>query len=158
MRLNAGFTMVELLVATGVVMLVLAGIGAGVTFSVRNTTFSKEKTLSVRYAQEAVEWLRNQRDVLGWTAFYEVVSADGIQFNYCLDTLPSNIDDFVAINAEDEPITSGNCDPVENTEYIRSVEVEVVSAEEIDVKATVGWMNGSEFKTTELNSVLKKWK
>jgi Tfp pilus assembly protein PilV len=52
----------EVLVAIGVSTLIVVAVVSLVTNSIRNTTFSKNKTLAARYAQDATEWLRGQRD------------------------------------------------------------------------------------------------
>lgn len=155
---GGGFTMVELLVATSVVIMVLSGIAAGVTFSIRNTTFSKEKVLSVRYAQEAIEWMRNKRDVMGWNAFHGALSADGVNFSYCLDGLPDTESGFAGLNTINGEADASNCDEISGTAYIRGVNVSVVSSTQVDVDVVVGWYNGSDYKTTNLSTILREWR
>ncbi len=62
--------------------------------SIGNTTFSREKTQAAKYTQEAVEWLRGQRDV-DWGVFRLKGSPSGT--NYWLQTL--------AWSASSSPIT-----------------------------------------------------
>ena len=57
-----GQSLFEVLVAIGVSTLIVVAIVSLVTNSIRNTTLSKNKTLAARYAQDATEWLRGQRD------------------------------------------------------------------------------------------------
>lgn len=86
---TAGFTVVELVVATAIVSMVLVTVTSGVTFSIKNSRYSQEKALSVRYAQESVEWVRSQRDILGWSAFVEEVGPATQATVLCLDTIDS---------------------------------------------------------------------
>lgn len=60
--MNRGQSLFEVLVAIGVSTLIVVAIVSLVTNSIRNTTFSKNKTLAARYVQDATEWLRGQRD------------------------------------------------------------------------------------------------
>ncbi len=81
-----GMSLFEIVLSIGVLTLVLAGIVSLATTSVRNSTFSKEKTLSSKYAQEASEWLRSERDI-DRTAFINRAGAVDVAVNYCLQTL-----------------------------------------------------------------------
>lgn len=81
-----GMSLFEIVLSIGVLTLVLVGIVSLATTSVRNSTFSKEKTLSSKYAQEASEWLRSERDI-DRTAFINRAGAVGVAVNYCLQTL-----------------------------------------------------------------------
>lgn len=57
-----GQSLFEVLVALTISVLVIVTLVSLVNTSIRNTTFSKNKTIASRYAQEATEWLRGQRD------------------------------------------------------------------------------------------------
>ena len=59
---SKGQSLFEVVMALAVVTMIIVGIVALASHSIRNTTFSRNKTLASRYAQEATEWLRGQRD------------------------------------------------------------------------------------------------
>lgn len=61
-KLEMGQSLFEVVVAIAISALVMVSVVALATLAVRNTTFSKNKTLASRYAEEALEWLRNERD------------------------------------------------------------------------------------------------
>lgn len=61
-RLNSGQSLFEVVLALGVITAITVGIVSLTVVSIRNTSFSKNKTLAGRYAQEATEWLRSERD------------------------------------------------------------------------------------------------
>lgn len=80
-----GQSMFEVVIAIFIMALVIVGVVILATNSISNASFSKNKTLAGRYTQEAIEWLRGQRD------------ADIIVFKtkiatspYCLNTLTWN--------------------------------------------------------------------
>jgi Tfp pilus assembly protein PilV len=61
-RSEAGQSLFEIVLALAIATLIVVAL-VGLTSSViRNTTFSKNKTLATRHAQEATEWLRGERD------------------------------------------------------------------------------------------------
>ncbi len=57
-----GQSLFEVVVALAISALIITAIVSLVSNSIRNSTFSRNKTLAARYAQEATEWLRGQRD------------------------------------------------------------------------------------------------
>ncbi len=69
MKSQKGQSLFEVVLALGVITAITVGIVSLTVSSMRNASFSKNKTLAGRYAQEATEWLRNQRDFLGFTVF-----------------------------------------------------------------------------------------
>lgn len=68
-RLNAGQSLFEVVLALGVITAIIVGVVSLTANSIRNSVYSRNKTLATRYASEATEWLRSQRDVLGFDYF-----------------------------------------------------------------------------------------
>lgn len=60
--MNKGQSLFEVVVALAISALIIVTLVSLTATSIRNTTFSKNKTLAARYAGEAIEWLRGQRD------------------------------------------------------------------------------------------------
>lgn len=61
-NLQRGQSLFEVVLALGVIAAITVGIVSLTVSSIRNAAFSKNKTLAGRYAQEAIEWLRSERD------------------------------------------------------------------------------------------------
>lgn len=61
-NLLSGQSLFEVVVALGVSTIVMVSLVSLTSVSLKNASFSKNKTEASRYAQEAVEWLRQQRD------------------------------------------------------------------------------------------------
>lgn len=72
-NLQRGQSLFEVVLALGVVTAICVGIVSLTVSSIRNASFSKNKTLAGRYAQEATEWLRSQRD-----ADFDVFKANAV--------------------------------------------------------------------------------
>lgn len=61
-NLEKGQSLFEVVLALGVIAAITVGVVSLTVGSIRNASFSKNKTLAGRYAQEATEWLRSERD------------------------------------------------------------------------------------------------
>lgn len=58
----SGQSMFEVVIALFIIAMVVVGIVSVSTFSLSNSLFSRNKTLAGKYSQEAIEWLRSQRE------------------------------------------------------------------------------------------------
>jgi type II secretory pathway pseudopilin PulG len=76
-----GQTLVEAIVATGVVMILVTGLILGMTVAVKVGQSNKSRSLATKLAQEAVEQIRNQRDARGWNQFKLDYGSGG---DYCM--------------------------------------------------------------------------
>jgi len=74
----------ELVIALGVVALVLTGLIAAVTSSLRYGQASRFRSQGVKYAQEGIELTRNLRDTSTWDVFM-TYSGTGTA-SWCLDS------------------------------------------------------------------------
>jgi len=61
-NLNTGFTIVETLVAIGILVVALSGGFAAVSLSLNRSSLSKEQVIAFYLAQEGMEIIRNKRD------------------------------------------------------------------------------------------------
>lgn len=84
-QLIEGQTLIELIVVLGVVALVLTGLIAAVTSSLRFGVSSRYRGLAVKHAQEGLELARKLRDSGTWSDF--LVYSGGTSTKWCL---PSN--------------------------------------------------------------------
>ena len=119
--MNKGQSLFEVVVALFIITLIIIAVVSLSTVSIANSLFSKNKTLSARYSQEGVEWLRSQREE-DPVSFFTILP--GI---YCLDTTTFT--------------NTGNCttdERISNTVFIR--ELNLTSTQEASktiVSATV---------------------
>ncbi len=60
--MNKGQSLFEVVVSLAISALIITAVVSLVSNSIRNATFSKNKTLAARYAEKATEWLRGERD------------------------------------------------------------------------------------------------
>ena len=79
-KLQAGQTLIEVLLAFSVSILVLSAIVVGITTSLSNTQYTKNQNLANSYAKEAMAVVRQIRDS-GWTKLSQYTS----NAIYCLN-------------------------------------------------------------------------
>ncbi len=78
-----GQSLFEVFLSLAIVAIIIVALVILASNAIRNSTYSKNKTLATRYSQEAMEWLRGERDA-SWDNF----SDKALAFSYyCLQTL-----------------------------------------------------------------------
>lgn len=123
-RKGKGQSLFEVVISLAIMTTVLVAIVILSSNAVRNSTFSKNKTLATRYSQEATEWLRGQRDE-NWSAFYNRALVSG---TYCMDSL-----DWSSIGA------CGSSDYVSDTILVRETSLTIVDPDRVDVTVSINW-------------------
>ncbi|HYD34556.1 MAG TPA: hypothetical protein VD999_00655 [Vitreimonas sp.] len=153
LKSTAGQTIIEVLIAAGVIALVMTAIAAGLTYSVKNSAESKYKALATSYAQEAVEIFRRERALMGWDTFRNVVGSN----TYCLNTLPSSTDEFVNL----EPGACADGIPVAGTQMTREAIVTPFNngtvVDRVRVEIEVQWFDGNRPRTVEIAQEFQQW-
>jgi len=140
---EAGQSLFEIVVAVGIVGLIIAAIVGLATTSIRNTTFSRDNSLATRYSQEAVEWLRSQRDT-DWVAFHAAAQTSAI---YCLDFLSF---------AKARACNAGEV--VTDTVLMREVTFPQVLPASISATVTTFWTDAQGAHQVETSTVFTDWR
>jgi type II secretory pathway pseudopilin PulG len=148
-KTQSGSSMIEILIATGVVGLVMTAVASSLVLSVKNSAISKYKVLSATRAQEAMEVFRREKVLLGWAQFYESLSAD----TYCVNSLASNSAQFKAMNTG----TCGDGSVIAGTSFTREALVDITSADEIRVEIIVDWLDGDITRSSNLIQEFKQY-
>ena len=133
-----GQTVVELLVALGIASLVIFAIVSAAITSLSNVTFSRQQAQANRRAQEAMEWLRQERDS-DWKVFVEKAGP-----KYCLNTFAWNL--------------PAECEKIPGTELIREAVMSLVSSDEVEAAVTVTWQDAKGNHEVKLNSNFTNWR
>jgi Tfp pilus assembly protein PilV len=144
--MNKGQSLFELIVAIGVSGLVLISLVSLTVKSISNATYSKNKTLTTHYTQEAVEWLRAQRD-LNWDTFTSYAASGGGKI-YCLNNLSFS--------------NGGACGPSEtipNTTFTRQVLLTYnATPESVQAVVTTTWLGVSDRQhESRTSTVFTNW-
>lgn len=141
MRAQAGQTLVEAVVVVGVVVILVTGLIAGTTASLRSAQSGRTRTQAVAYAQEGMEIVRGVRDT-NWSTF------QSLSGSYCLGS--------------DHALTpsAGTCSPNLTTPegtLTRSVSFEWQDPKMV-VTSVVSYTEGEGQKDVTLVTHLTQWK
>lgn len=144
-KYNEGQSLFEVILALALSTLIIVALVSLVTNSIKNATYSKNKTYATRYTQEATEWLRGQRDI-DWDAFYTNVTACPPTYEQCLDTL-----------------TWSNCNTCSDAEFIKDIfKREVVftniTADSITVEVKTYWTDAQGIHEVQSSTILTDWR
>lgn len=148
---QAGQTIIEILVATGVIAMVMTAVASGLTLSVQNTSQAKYRALASKQVQEGLEMFLRERSRLGWESFRSSLASG----SYCLgEVLPADSAGFQAL-------PRGECGQdgyaLAGTTYFREANVTIVSADEVEITVTVRWQDGEDLRTTSSTQILRNW-
>ena len=129
-----GVSLIETVVTLGVVVLLIMGLVVGMTSSLKNAQASKDRSLAVQSAQQALEIVRQQRDS-NWTTFVQKGTTGGTE--YCM--------------GDDGVLTStGSCS--------RKVTFTLIDSGQMNVAVSVSWIEGSVTKNVSLQTTYTNWK
>lgn len=132
--MQKGSSLIEILIAIGIVGIVLTGIIVALTFSIKSTAESKYRSLATTKAQEVIEYLRRERSRLGWSQFYELIN-DGF---YCFDEIPG----FDVSIAEKQGQCGENYSlvmPGVGLNFKREAEINKNGLDDVEIIVTVSW-------------------
>jgi len=144
-KTSAGQSLVEVVVAIGVMSLLLMALLALVSLSVKNSRVARDRSKAVALAQQGVELMRTYRD-----------------YSYTLLAAAAGETYVLAANwaVEDGLVTAG-CDEtsfMDETDYFsRCVRVIMVEPSQVEVAVTVYWQEGNKLNATEQTTRLSSW-
>lgn len=138
-----GQSMFEVFLSLTVITVVIVALVILASNAIRNTTYSRNKTISTRYSQETIEWLRGERD-MDWTIFSQ--RAVTSQY-YCMQTLSwDNI---------------GQCsssDTIANTSLFREVGLTIDDPEQIEAEVRVYWEDSQGMHEVRTTTKFTDWR
>lgn len=148
-----GSSLIEIIVATGVMALVLTSIVAGLTLSLKTNAESEYRSQAVKRAQEAMEVFRRERTLLGWESFINTFRTNTV---YCFKDLPEPFGEFTrgACGSDDTIVISGQ-------EFVREATVTVDETDpnnpQVRVVVTMSWTTNDNVKDVEIVQVFRRW-
>mgnify|MGYP000887159775 CR=1 FL=1 len=143
---ESGQTLLELVIALGVVAVVITALVSAVTASLRYSQATRFRSRAVKFAQEGVELTRKVRDEQPWSTFFAYTGGDG---RWCLDASGVWTDDD----------GNGTCPLAAGDNFWRSVHFSWDDTEDIMiVTVRVSWGDRSTPSTVELVTHFTEWK
>ena len=148
--------MFEVVVAIGILAVVLVGVVSLAATSVSNSSYSKNKTRSNRYSQEAFEWLGriNERD-----GFFELADLAGDSDTY-LDGREYCLPDMNNDDVSDLDNTPGCTGEISGTPFSRNVTLKSIppDGEEILVTIEVEWDDAKGNHVVRTSTTFTYWR
>lgn len=144
MKYEKGQSLFEVVLALAVAALIIISIVALATISIRNANFSRNQSLATRYAQEAIEWLRGQRDE-GWDAF----TTRALTPLWCLKSL-SWTDAIIG--------GCGSSGFISDTIFKREISFTILDASNIDTEVKVYWQDAQGLHETKTVTTFTDWR
>lgn len=142
-----GQTLMELVIAIGVVAIVASALAAAVTSSLRYGQASRFRSRAVKLAQEGIELARTLRDTSTWSTF-EGYATTGTG-SWCLSD--------VGVWTQDT--SGGDCPITEGSTFWRSVAFTWNAIENrMEILVTVSWGERNSASTVNLHTYLTRWK
>lgn len=143
MIIRRGTTILEVIIATAMISMAVISALALATRSQSQNTYARKSAEAGKYASQAADWLRGERDNLGYTA---VASISG---TYCLASLPASFSQLPS---------AGDCGPSDliNNVFKRSMFLDNLNPDKVIVTINVSW----EEVTTRISTVtleLTQW-
>ncbi len=137
---GSGFSLIEAIIATAVLASVLVGLASLLTFTSRSTTQARNRVIAGELAQEGIDFLRQERNILHFNGLQQILS-DGDSF--CLDDTSSfsqSVSDNVFDDFDDADACDYEIDMGTDVLFKRTAEVVDQDADLIIIEVVVFWM------------------
>jgi type II secretory pathway pseudopilin PulG len=164
---NKGQSLVEALIAVAVVIILITGIVAGTTSSLRASAYARARSEATKLVQQGMEIARNDRDQ-GWSDFadLDLDPVAGTRTYYCVGSVSSvfgNANKNYTTDAEalsycessgSISIPAGSL----NISYVRFLVFEInpagTSTDTMWVRTVVRWREGSNYRTSQAETYM----
>lgn len=150
---ESGQTLIEVIIAIGLVVLVLLTLVSALTLAIRNNQFARDQVLARNRTRESLEWLRSLREQMGWDSFYEMVDQDSPPVTYCLIDHPIDVTSAIAMSSQ----ACGSTEVISGTKFIRELVMTPNGADEITAVVTVSWTEGQKDHQSTSTLILRRW-
>lgn len=139
---NKGASLLEIVIAIGLVGVILMSLVALSTKTVSNSTISREKNQATRYTQELIEWVRQQRDD-SWSGLNSRITTNT---TWCM----------TAINW-DNPGACTESKVIPGTPFRRQAEFNRLNANTIELTVVTQWVDSGNLHESRASTILTKW-
>ncbi len=165
-KYNLGFTLVESLVAIGILTLAITATFTAIQSSLQTSSIAKDQVTAFYLAQEAVEFIKNQRDQNALIDINGTATSWLSGLNNCISPNTCTID----VPLRTVTLCPGGVCPVLRedtvsglygytgswpvTNFTRSIQILNVSANEIIATTTMTWINRGATKTFQVSELI----
>lgn len=145
MKIHKGFSLVEVLIFTGVLSLFFVAAMSVATYNLKAMKIQEHKILATRFAEEGVEWAKEEKES-DWSTFINYDTA-GTGTTYCLNSLDWNI-----ASSCGDSYTLGT-----PAFYKRELLItnSALPVDQVNITVTVNWKEGSNNFNVSLKNIFK---
>lgn len=145
---SSGQSLLEIIVATGVAVLLIGGLVVATTVSLRTSQYGERRSRAIKYAQEGIELTRSLRDGIAWDEFI------------AKDTNPDGGVGTVTCLGSDGVYDGGPpCDVNIDTTFTRSVSFNWNAANDrMEVSVEVVWNEAGKTTDVILDTYFTQWR
>lgn len=156
MKTKPGQSIIETVVAAGLISVALiAALSLG-TRSESQTNYAKKLAEATKYATQAGDWLRTNRHQLGWATIASQAVADATSnvAIYCLDTLPNGASNFTSLL----PGPCSETSYISGTNFIREISIDTtnVATGTLQIDIRLSWLDKTT-RTSTIEMELNSW-
>jgi len=135
----SGQGLIEVLTALAVILLVIIALVRATTISMRSSSFSKAQSQATTYAQEAIEWVRAERNK-SWDNITDHTPADSL----CLNNLSWS---------------GGSCEFTLANRFKREISLTSMGGgNQVEVKVIVSWQEAGGTHQSQITTYLTNWR
>jgi len=161
-----GFTLVETIIATAVLLLSITGPLTIATRSLTSAAFAKDQVTAFYLAQEATEFIRNKRDNNALSNSSWLSGLDECIGQSCVIDATEDIDDDDAFRS-----CAGACQRLKisetglygydslwaDTKFTREVSITSINSAEINIDISINWESGPIQKNFTIRENILNW-
>ena len=142
-----GSSILEIIIATALISIAIIAALSLMNNSQKQNTYARDLAEATKYATQAAEWLRTERDRIGWGSIVSKVNQDALSTGstnsvYCLNFLPNiealDYKDFTDLIpetcADNDYIPS-----VPTNVFQRELSINTTNPDKLNITITVSW-------------------
>lgn len=150
LKSKSGQSLIEVLTALAVVLLVIIALIRATTSSMKGSDFAKTQSSATSYGQEAIEWIRAERDK-SWDDFSNEASPTPGSV-YCLNSGLTQLSELSEGKCPDDDSYSLD------GKFKREATLIDLGGGKIEVKVIVSWQDSSGEHQSKLTTYLTNWR
>lgn len=148
MKLRRGTSIIEIVIATALISVSIISALSLANHSQKQNSYSITSAQASKYTSQATDWIRTQRDTLGWSTIAAKAVADSSSnlASYCLNTLPASATNFTDLS----PGTCSAGSYISDTMFQRQMIIDTSSQASgiLKISVIVTWMENIARQTS----------
>lgn len=158
MIIRRGTSIIEIIIATALIGMAIIAALSLMNHSQKQNSYARNLAEATKYTSQAAEWVRQERNRLGWATIANKIESDGVANVYCLNTLPGqenpDYPDFTFLLPE----PCADLDYIPDTLYQRAMSVvtDPLNPNLLKFTISVTWMEKEQRQAT-IELELSQW-